>query len=173
MTAMQRRIRTAVTLLVLCGVVVFMAVYGVKAATAPFPSRESSPESCSPAEKQVDRFVTRPEVQVSVYNGGTRDGLAGKTLERLEAAGFRPGEAGNAPADAHVRKVQVWTSEKGSPSARLVALAFGPHTVVAVGKEDLGPGVDVVVGNGFRHLDPKAPRKVRLPEPESTCVDVG
>lgn len=174
MSPMQRHLSTAVTLLVLCAVLVFMAVYGVKAATAPLPSGGgSSKQSCPPAEKQVQRFVTRHEVEVSVFNGGSRNGLASRTLARLEAAGFRAGEAGNAPASAHVRRAEVWTTRKAESSARLVARALGPHVRVLVTRTDLGPGIDVVVGDGFDHLDPHAPRRMKLAKPTSTCVDIG
>lgn len=169
----QRHLRTAVVLLVLCGVVAFMAVYGVKAATAPLPGSGSSAENCSAAEKQVKRFVKRPEVQVSVFNAGRREGLAGKTLDRMERAGFRPGAAGNAPRKAKVRRAEVWTTRQDDTGAQLVARALGRRTKVVVTETDLGPGIDVLVGNNFRRLDPKAPAKLRLPKPKTTCIDIG
>ncbi len=172
-TARQRHVRTAVTLAVLCVVLGFMGIYGVKAATAPLPSGGGSAKGCSGAEKQVDRFVRRSEVQVSVFNAGRRKGLAGKTLQRLEDGGFRAGAAGNAPRKAKVRRAVVWTTRKDDTGARLVAAALGRRTKVVVTETDLGPGIDVLVGNKFRHLNRKAPKKLRLPQPKTTCVDVG
>lgn len=171
--ATNRHVVTAVTLLVLCGVLVFMVVYGVKAVTAPLPGSSSPTQDCSAAEKEVDRFVNRPEVEVSVYNAGSRQGLAGKTLNRLERAGFHPGAAGNAPRRAGVRRAVVWTTHQDDTAAKLVARALGRRTKVVVTDTDLGPGIDVLVGNGFRSLDRTAPTKLRRPTPKTTCVDVG
>jgi hypothetical protein len=169
----NRHARTAVTLLVLCGVLAFMVVYGVKAATAPLPGSSSPTKDCSAAEKEVKRFVRRSDVEISVYNAGTRQGLATKTLDRLERAGFRPGEAGNAPRKAKVRRAVVWTTRAHDTGALLVARALGRNTKVVVTETDLGPGIDVLVGNKFRGVDRKAPERLRLPKPETTCVDIG
>lgn len=170
-----RRIVTGVTLVVLLVVLAGMAVYGFKAATAPLPGRSASPtkKPCTAAGKQVQRFVSRGQVQVSVFNAGTQSGLAGTTLQKLEDAGFRGGNAGNAPGNARVRRAVVWTTLPNDSSARLVALSLGRGTRVQVVTGDLGPGVDVLVGNQFGSLDGKAPNRVRLTRPVETCVDVG
>ena len=49
---------------------------------------------------------------------------------------------------------------------------LGRGTRVEVTKTDLGPGVDVLVGNKFQGLDKKAPKQIRLPKPVETCVEV-
>ena len=120
----------------------------------------------------MQRFLRRGEVQVSVFNAGSKSGLAGKTLEKVEAAGFKAGNSGNAPGSAGVRRAVVWTTQPSDTSARLVALAFGPRTLVEVTETDLGPGIDVIVGNRFKGLDKKAPNRIRLPRPVETCVEV-
>jgi hypothetical protein len=167
-----RRLTTAVTLLVLMVVLGVMAVFGFRELTAPLPGSTSADKTCTGAEKDVQTFLKRSEVQVSVFNAGTRDGFAGATLERVEEAGFRAGNAGNAPDGAGVRRAVVWTTEPDDPSATLVALALGRHTQVKVTETDLGPGVDVLVGNRFKGLDPKAPTRIRLDAPLETCVPV-
>ena len=167
-----RRLTTAVTLGVLLLVLAAMAVIGFQQLTAPLPDAPSAQETCTGAEKDVKTFVRRNQVQVSVFNAGTREGLAGSTLETVEEAGFRAGNSGNAPEGAKVRRAVVWTTEASDRSARLVALAFGPRTKVRVTEQDLGPGVDVLVGNRFRRLDPQAPRRIRLPQAVENCVPV-
>jgi hypothetical protein len=67
----------------------------------------------------------------------------------------------------------VWTTKDDDYSAKLVALAFGPQTQVEVTKTDLGPGVDVLVGNAFKGLAGKAATRIRLPEPVETCIEGG
>jgi hypothetical protein len=168
-----RRITTAVTLVVLLLVLGGMAVYGVKNALAPLPSTKSSKKPCSSTEKEIKKVLTRGEVQVSVFNAGTRSGLAGVTLDKIEGAGFIAGNAGNAPRSAQVRRAVVWTTQPNDSAARLVALALGRGTRVEVTRTDLGPGIDVLVGNKFQGLAKKAPKQVRLPRPVETCVEVG
>lgn len=167
-----RRITTAVTLVVLFVVVGGMAVYGFDQFTAPFPGGSSEKKTCSDVEKEVKGYLKRSEVQVSVFNAGTREGLAGSILEQIEEAGFRAGNAGNAPRSAEVRRAVVWTTEPNDPAAALVAQALGKRTQVEVTDSDLGPGIDVLVGNRFKELDPKAPRRIRLAAPVETCVPV-
>lgn len=168
-----RKVTTGITLLVLLLVLGGMAVYGVRAALAPLPGGGASEDpECSESEKEIKQFLRRNEVQVSVFNAGTREGLAGKTLEQIEEGGFRAGNSGNAPRTAEVRRAVVWTTTPNDSGARLVALALGRGTQVEVTETDLGPGVDVLVGNKFRGLAKKAPERIRLPQAVETCIEV-
>ena len=170
-----RRITTGVTLLVLLVVLGAMAVYGFRAATAPLPGSSSSSskkQDCSAAEKSLKTTITRKEVQVSVFNASDRRGLASRTLAKLEDAGFRAGNVGNAPKGARVARVTVWTTKQDDPAAQLVARAFGKKTPVVVAEQDLGPGIDVLLGNGYKRLAKKAPKKLKLAQPVETCVPV-
>lgn len=167
-----RRLTTGITLVALLVVLGGMAVYGVKSALAPLPGSSAKSTTCSGTEKQVKEFLKRSEVQVSVFNAGTRSGLAGTTLDQIEAAGFRAGNAGNAPGTAEVRRAIVWTTQPNDSAARLVALALGRGTQVEVTQTDLGPGIDVLVGDKFRGLDKKAVKQIRLPRPVETCIKV-
>jgi hypothetical protein len=168
-----RRLTTAATLIVLLLVLTGMAVYGFNALTSPLPGSGASTEKkCTGAEKQVQGYVKRSEIQVSVFNAGTREGLAGTTLEKIEAAGFRAGNAGNAPKSADVPRAVVWTTKEHDRAALLVARAVGRRTRVEVTSTDLGPGIDVLVGNRFKGLNPKAPKRIRLAAPIETCIPV-
>ncbi len=165
-----RRITTAVTLLVLLLVLGGMGILGFKTLTSPLPGSSATEKKCAGAEKQVQGYLKRSEVQVSVFNAGSREGLASTTLEKVEAAGFRPGNAGNAPKSAEVRRAIVWTTKEHDRAALLVARAFGRRTKVEVTNTDLGPGIDVLVGNRFKGLAPKAIERIRLPAPVETCL---
>jgi len=170
----RRHLITTVTLVVLLVVLLLMAAVGVKKALQPFPEgKKSADTGCTQQEKQVQQVLTRKDVQVSVFNAGSRSGLASSTLDKVEAAGFVAGNAGNAPGTADVRRAVVWTTKQDDYSAKLVALAFGPNTQVEVTTTDLGPGVDVLVGNGFRGLAKQAPRQIKLPKPVETCIEGG
>ncbi len=168
-----RKLTTAVTLVVLVLVLGGMAVYGFKSLTRPLPGSSTTEKACTGAEKQVQRYLKRSEVQVSVFNASGRAGLAGATLDQVEGAGFRAGNAGNAPKSAEVRRALVWTTKPHDRAALLVARAFGRGTRVEVTNTDLGPGIDVLVGDKFKGLSPKAPRRIRLASPVETCVPVG
>lgn len=163
-----RHLTTTVTMLVLLGLLVAGAVWGWQSLFAEVPDEPAAKPACeTELVERGDRLRSR-QVLVSVFNAGTRSGLADSTLERLTRRGFLPGEAANAPADIRVRRVQVWTTLENDPRARLVARQFGKARV-RVATEDLGPGIDVVVGNKLRKLR-KAPRGVRVRETQEFCI---
>jgi hypothetical protein len=167
----SRQTLTAVTLTVLVALLAVGAFVGWRALFSPLPDETGtaagSEDGCADGVARGDRVRTR-DVTVSVYNAGTRSGLAGQTQDELVARGFIPGDIGNAPDDlAIVRFVRVLAETRKDPAARLVALQFGKGTVVQAA-DDLGPGVEVVVGDRFKGLV-KAPRKIRADAPGSGC----
>jgi LytR cell envelope-related transcriptional attenuator len=169
----RRHVTTAITLLVLLVILVIGVVIGVDKLLAPLPTTDEPVATPSPtctvrAVKKGQRVVPR-QVQVSVFNGGDRAGLAGKTMRALSRRGFRQGEVGNAPSRVKVRRAQVWTNLRNDDGARLVALQFGRETKVRFTRTDLGPGVDVVVGDSFDRLA-KGKRSVVVRRSSSVCV---
>jgi hypothetical protein len=168
----RRRVTTGVTLVVLVVVLCVMAVWGYHAATSPIPSDSSGASAsptCDPQDQQVRKFLRRTDVTVSVYNAGKRSGLAQSTMGLLERVGFKPGAVGNAPDGVTTRRAAVYTTKADDPAAELVAKALGKATQVVHSDDEMGPGVDVVIGDRFKGLDPKAPTKIELPKPEVTC----
>jgi hypothetical protein len=175
-----RHLTTAVTMLVLVGILVLGVFVGVRELFAPLPGSSGSAEetpvaspSCEPQDSRAGRIRSR-QVTVNVFNGGTRAGLAGLTLDRLATRGFRPGEAGNAPSDSGVKRVQVWIVEGEETAGRLVARNFGPKVPVVEQEpaDDLGDGVDVVVGNGLARL--AAPlRSLKIAADQEVCPPAG
>jgi hypothetical protein len=168
----RRRLTTGATLVVLLAVLLVMAVWGYHAATTPLadsgPTTRSSP-TCPPTDQKASRFVHRQEVTVSVYNSGHLSGRAQQTLDLLEHAGFKPGAVGNAPDGVRADRAVVYTTKSDDPAAELVAKALGKNTQVVHSDQEMGPGVDVVIGDKFKRLDPQAPVKIELPKPEVTC----
>ena len=171
----HRHLTTAVTLLVLVGILVVGVVLGSKSLFAPLPDSGQAAETPSPtcATQTVKKGqrIRSSQVQVSVFNGGTRSGLADETLTSLVKRGFTAGDAGNAPSDMKVKRVRVFTTTKNDLSATLVARQFGRSTKVVVTDTDLGPGVDVVVGNRFHELA-HARRAIAVRQSSSVCVPV-
>ncbi|HET6624988.1 MAG TPA: LytR C-terminal domain-containing protein [Nocardioidaceae bacterium] len=169
----RREITTAITMLVLCGVLVAGAVIGWKSLSADLPGDEAATEepspSCTTEKVDAGQRIRSSQVQVSVYNGGTRSGLANGTLSALTKRGFKPGSVGNAPAGTDVKRVEVWSTEENDAAAQLVALQFGKSVEVTFSDVNLGPGVDVLVGNKFRGLA-KAKRSLKVKTPEHVCA---
>jgi hypothetical protein len=167
----NRRTLTAITLTALIALLAAGAFIGWRALFSPLAdetgAEPGSAPGCSDGVARGDTVRTR-DVTVSVYNAGTRAGLAAQTQEELAARGFIPGDLGNAPDDlSSVRVVRVLAETRRDPAARLVALQFGRGTRVQA-SADLGSGVEVVVGDRFKGLD-KAPRKIRADAPGSGC----
>ncbi len=169
----HRHLTTAVTLLVLVCILVLGVLLGVKTLFAPLPGSDKATAtpspSCSPKTVKKGQRIRSTQVQVSVFNGGTRSGLADETMRLLARRGFTQGDIGNAPTDAKVSRVRVLTTEKNDMAAALVARQFGRTTRVIVTDTDLGPGIDVIVGNKFGKLA-KAKRVLVAQSSSSVCV---
>jgi hypothetical protein len=168
----HRRTLTAITLTVLVAILAVGAWFGWQNLIAPLPPEETAngnAPACADGVRRGDVVRVR-DLTVSVYNAGDVTGLAGRTLDELAARGFKRGAAGNAPDSlTDVLVVRVLTQRtRRDPVARLVALQFGPNTVIQRVRRDLGPGVEVVVGNGFVGLS-EAPRRLRADRAGSAC----
>lgn len=161
---MSASLKSAVTLLVLAGLLLVAALWGWQAATRPFPSSEPAP-LCTDVTVLTGKQVFRDQVVVSVFNGSDRSGLAGATTELLEDRGFVGADSGNAPAK--VNGVQIWSDEPRNAAVRLVARQFKSAKVVS--GEQLGRGVVVVVGESFKSLRKKEVESVTAVEPSTFC----
>jgi hypothetical protein len=153
-----RTVRTALTFGVLVLALLLGLVWGWTALTAPFPElgkpevTEAPQAVCENRTLNPGDTITPRDVAVSVFNAGTRDGMATEVMGALAKRDFGPGETGNAPDSVDVRDVEVW-GEEDNPAVFLVAQQFGQGTrVVPPRGTPLGPGVVVVVGDEFRGL---------------------
>ena len=167
-----RHLTTAITLLVLVGLLALGTVVGVRSLFAPLPggSTSASPSpACATRSVRKGQRVSARQVQVSVFNSGTRAGLADETMAELARRGFKRGDVGNAPSGRRVKVAQVWTTQRHDPGAHLVAHQFGGSTKVRFVRRNLGPGVDVIVGSGLHHLA-KAKGFVVAKRSSSVCV---
>lgn len=169
-TREERRSLSAITLLVLVGVLGIFLLVGWRTVTAPGPWDDDGPSAADCVEGlNKGDLVRTTDVTVSVYNAGTRSGLAGRTQEELLARGFLPGDLGNAPDDiGKVPLVAILAPNQEDPAAMLVARQFGEATKVRAYDEELGSGVEVVVGDRFKGLV-AAPRRMRAQADGSGC----
>ncbi len=161
--------RTAITLVLLVGVLFGMLLFGWNAASKPFPRVASAGPTCQ--TEKVKKEIFRREVTVSVYNDSKRSGLADKTLAELERRAFRPGDVANAPDGIKVSYVQVLSTDENDPAAQLVANQFKPPATVVQANDEYGPGVDVILGPKFKKLRKAGPKSLKLDTPIRSCVD--
>ena len=159
---MNERMTAPLTLAAAALAVLVMALWGVNAFTAPIDKDDATASDGSCDTPTAGHRVKRSDITVSVYNAGKRQGRAGATLDLLEEAGFKPGAIGNAPKGTRIRVAVVHTTKEVHTDATLVARAVGKNVQVVVVDEDLGPGVDVIIGDRFKKLDPNAPTSVRV-----------
>ena len=144
---MSQGARTAITVSVLGLVLVVAAIWGWGAATEPLPGRVTIPV-CVDRTVPAGTKVFPEDVTVSVYNAGTREGLAARVMQELTDAGFTEATSTNAAPTVRVGYAQIWTEEPENPAVRLVASRLGPRVVIER-RESAGLGVTVVVGDSF------------------------
>lgn len=154
---MDARLRSLLTLSVLGVLLVVGGAWGFNALTQPFPG-DAEPPVCVDVPFTQGERIFRGDVTVSVLNGGTRNGLAGLTMDLFVDAGFGQGQEGNAEEGPKVETVEIWTDEPRHPAVQLVAQQLGDAAKV-VRRTPTTAGVQVVVGDGFEDLV-DGPRKV-------------
>jgi hypothetical protein len=144
------QVRTALTLLVLCGLLLIGVTWGWSAVTKPFPGKADAPICVTRTVSAGDRVYPQ-QVTVSVLNAGTREGLAGRTMQLFVDDGFGQGHLDNAPQGTDVARAEIWSADPTSPAVRLVASRLG-HGVEIARRDASAPGVVVVVGDDFTDL---------------------
>ena len=170
--------RTPITMVVLLGVLLGAAYYGWSTIVNPGDDKKSASNgpkntpTCTQKTIKKGSQVPAADVTVNVYNAGSRSGLAGETLDLLVQKGFKRGVADNAPSD-----ITTWGNAsvilpggQGQPQTRLVHNQF-LGIVKYVDGPALAPGVDVVVGDNFRGVNPTAQAFVRVQRQVTACVE--
>lgn len=150
---MDRRARSSLTLLVLVLMLVVGLRMGWTQLTQPLGApdlTQDEPPVCTNRTVEAGSRIGPGDVTVSVYNGGSRDGLAGRTLEQLANRGFGIGDSGN--ARRRVPRIQIWTEQPRHPAVRLVRTHLAKNPATIIRREGLGPGITVLVGDGWNGL---------------------
>ncbi len=141
------RVKAGATFAVLVLVLVIGVAWAWAAITEPFPERAPTPD-CATSVVRAGEPLRPGAITVSVLNAGGREGLARQTMDDLTGRGFDEGKLANAPDGATVARVQVWTSDRSDPAARLVRSYLGRGVPLVV-RDGGQPGVNVVVGPNF------------------------
>jgi hypothetical protein len=147
---MTARLRTAITLAALAVLLLIGVTWGWSQVSQPLPGKAEA-ALCVPTSYAAGDELFVQDVTVSVLNASKREGLAGRTLQLFQDAGFAEGQTNNAPQGTDVAVAEIWVDDPESPAAKLVRARVGP---VVVRAEPGNPalGVTVVVGDGFGEL---------------------
>lgn len=107
-------------------------------------------------------------VEVDVYNGGKREGLAGTVSSALQARGFRQGAIANSQSAITPTNVTILATDTTDPRVELVKEQF---TEADVRSPDYptGSAVTILVGDGFDQLAPDAPRSIKATTDVTVC----
>jgi len=163
-------LRTPITLMALLLVLVGAAWYGWSQVDDPFDNPFAETPDCVSKQINDGGKLTRKQVMVNVYNAGTRNDLASKTLSALTRRGFVRGDAANAPDRLEVGRVTLLDPDPKAAEVRLVRVQFKGKVEIR-DKPNLGSAaVDVVVGNGYLGLKKNGPTSVRVSRGEEICV---
>jgi hypothetical protein len=138
------------------------------------PGASASPSPLAPAALPAPGKIT-----VNVLNATTRAGLAKKTADELKKRGFRIGKVGNASKE-YDKKVKGTGVLLGPAAALKTSLpVLGTQLTTAEHRTDAarkGAAVDLIIGNAFKTLTPKADAaktltKLTAPAPTPTATN--
>ena len=129
------------------------------------PAATATRPTC-PEPSPAPTVVAPRAITVNVYNATKRRGLAGTVATELRKRGFRVGKVDNDPLERKVTgAAEVRNSTQGVDAARTVSAQVG--TVVAVPDQRKDATVDLVLGAGFKALQPPAAAAAALsPTPQ-------
>ena len=137
-----RIIRTPLTLLVLLGILCYGAWWGYTNVLRPVPPTQPTP--CVP-QRVSDGELRSSQVTVSVFNGGSKKGLAGDVGRSLRDRGFKVQRTSN--TGEKIRQTIIVGAGAKNPEVLLVKGFFKKAKI----KVDKRPdhSVDVLVGNDY------------------------
>lgn len=144
-----RIVRTPLTLVVLLGVLCYGAWWGytnVLKTTPPPP-----PTPCVPT-KVTQGGLRSSQVTVSVFNGGSKKGLAGDVGRSLRQYGFKVARASN--TGEKIQKTIIVGAGAKNPEVLLVQSFFKESQIKVDKRSD--HSVDVLVGNDYAGFNKKA-----------------
>jgi hypothetical protein len=162
----ERRGGGWVTLSVLFFVVAMF--YGWHLLTAsPEPDAADFP-TCQSTTIKAGEELPSSMVEVDVFNGGDREGLAGTVSSALQERGFRQGSIANSQSAITPTNVTILTNDEADPRVQLVKEQF-EHADVRVPDYPTGSAVAVLVGDDFEARAPDAPTSSKATTDVTVC----
>jgi hypothetical protein len=165
--------RTAITMLVLVGFVLAASIYGWRALTAPVGTGGAIGEvvgaPCAPVGG--DPLPKPSAIELNVFNGTERNGLASKAAGDLRKRGFVVLEIGNARPDELEEGVALVRGSLDSQAQAAVVLGLLPG---AEFRPDNRPdtSIDIIFGEKYKKLAKKgSDYKPKKGVPRCTTLD--
>jgi hypothetical protein len=161
------RLRTAITLAALAVLMVLGVTWGWAQVLKPFPGKVDAPICVDTSYKAGDELFVQ-DVTVSVFNASGREGLAARTLQQLEDAGFAGGQTANAPKGTSLTApAEIWVKDSGDAAAKLLRARVGKVPIVEH-PENTAAGITLVVGDQFTDLR-QGPDSIILKDDAVVC----
>lgn len=166
-SSLTARLRTLITLAFLSVLMLVGVTWGWAQMTEPFPGKVDAAICVDTSYAAGDELFVQ-DVTVSVMNGSSREGLAGRTLQELEDLGFAAGQTANAPeGTALTTPAEIWVDDVSNPGVKLLRARLGKVPVVAHPENTLA-GITVVVGDTFGELR-DGPTSIALVDDAVVC----
>jgi hypothetical protein len=166
-SSLSARLRTLLTLTCLALLMLVGVTWGWAQVSEPFPGKADAPTCVDTSYAGGDELFVQ-DVTVSVLNASSREGLAGRTLQALEDAGFAGGQTANAPKGTAVTTpAEIWVSDPENPGAKLLRKWVGK---IPIRSDVVNPaaGITLVVGDTFGELR-EGPGSVLLEDDAVVC----
>jgi hypothetical protein len=156
----RRNRRTAIVLIVVAAALAAAFYYAASYLNRPrTPAATDCPTTDITAGAPA--ALSPGQVTVNVYNATNRAGLAADTAKNVKARGFVVAAVANDPAKKKIDGVgEVRFGPNGKPGAELVVALLDGVTPLQDTRADAS--VDLVLGNGFKALNP-APTTTSAP----------
>jgi hypothetical protein len=161
-----RRIRAAITLVILTGLVVWAAWYAWQVVTEPAATEDDSEPVVQTPVCAVAVPTEAPppeEISINIYNGTSRNGLASQVAREMREQGYVILDVANDPLSRSITGVaEVRAANAENLAVQLIMSQFPGATFVPDERED--EVIDLVLGEQFEAIGPQDPE----PDPEST-----
>jgi hypothetical protein len=169
LTPAQRRARRqAITLIVVCGVLLVSFLFAAAYYGGWFDEPNNTAGN-SPCQTAPTSTLKPSQIKVNVYNASKRNGLARKVAGEMKDRGFVVGSIANDPLRHTVRTTaEVRYGSKGKAGAQLVSAEVPGAKLVADKRKDAS--VDLVLGSTYVDLTATA---TPTDSASATCTPTG
>jgi hypothetical protein len=162
-----RPLRTAITMLLLLGLVAGAAWYGWQNVTEPAGGEEedqvvTTTPVCAMAEPEDP--PPPEEISINVYNGTNRSGLANQVAREMREQGFVILDVANDPAGRSITGVAEIRAVTDDVAVQYIMSQFPGSVFLPDERQD--EAIDVVLGEAFEEIGPQDEE----PDPDSTVA---
>ena len=155
--------------LTVIGVLALVAVITVVWAIVTDDQTDTANIGCNSVQSEIPEPKA---VQMRVYNGTDKVGLASEVAKALKKRGFKVRSTGNDPQGELIQQsAQIRYGPTGAGAAQLLQATVRGSVIVDDGREDAS--IDVVLGNGYKELTPEkdVPAEIKSLDPPQPSTE--